>query len=205
MTCARSFPRGPARTLALGLVLATSLAASACGSTSSQFVARPITAAQAAVYDNGIDYVDNPSLLEGQWLETWEREIDQRVTEADAVSYVTISTIRTDADLERRETFRLTAHSDSIRYGTLDQDFVLISARTDAGFGTVRGNDTRILNNRFVLFVRFVQETAEAPMTARWHMSPASEQIVRRVNSLVDARHGDNTDRRRIIIRETRN
>ena len=205
MTRARSFLRGPARHLALGLVLATSLTASACGSTSTARVARPITAAQAAVYDNGIDYVDNPALLEGNWLETWEREIDQRVTDSDVVSYVTISTIRTDADLERRETFRLTAHSDSIRFGTVEEDFVIVSARTDAGFGTVRGNDTRILNNRFVLFLRHVQDEVDGPITTRWHMSPASEPIVRRVYSLVDARHGDNTDRRRIIIRETRN
>ena len=205
MTRARSFPRRPARHLALGLMLATSLAANACGSTSTALVVRPITAAQAAVYDNGIDYVDNPALLEGHWLETWEQEIDQRVTESDVVSYVTISTIRTDADLERRETFRLTAHSDSIRFGTVEEDFVIVSARTDAGFGTVRGNDTRILNNRFVLFLRHVQDEVDGPITTRWHMSPASEPIVRRVNSLVDARHGDNTDRRRIIIRETRN
>ena len=191
--------------LALALAIAAPLAASGCGSTSSELVARPITAAQAAVYDNGIDYVDNPALLEGPWLETWEQEIDQRVTQADAVSYVTISTIRTDADLERRETFRLTAHSDSVRYGQIDEDMVIVSARSDAGFDTVRGNDTRILNNRFVLFLRWVQADANSPRVARWHMSPASDLIVRRVNSLVDARHGDNTDRRRIIIRETQN
>jgi hypothetical protein len=191
--------------LALALAIAAPLSASGCGSTSSELVARPITAAQAAVYDNGIDYVDNPALLEGSWLETWEQEIDQRVSQADAVSYVTISTIRTDADLERRETFRLTAHSDSIRYGQIDEDMVIVSARSDAGFDTVRGNDTRILNNRFVLFLRWVQEDVNSPRVARWHMSPASDLIVRRVNSLVDARHGDNTDRRRIIIRETQN
>lgn len=195
-----------ARTLGHYLALALTVAApTACGSTTSQIVARPITAEQAAVYDNGIDYVDNPSLLEGPWLETWEREIDQRVTNADAVSYVTISTIRTDADLERRETFRLTAHSDSIRYGQIDEDMVIVSARNDSGFDTVRGNDTRILNNRFVLFLRWVQADANSPRVARWHMSPASEPIVARVNSLVAARHGDTTDRRRIIVRETRN
>ena len=199
MTRARTFPG------AIAFAVALALAASGCGSTSARTVARPMTAEQAAVYDNGIDYVDNPALLEGPWLATWEREIDQRVTEADAVSYVTISTIRTDADLEHRETFRLTAHSDSIRYGTIDEDVVIVSARSDAGFETVRGNDTRILNNRFVLFLRWAQADASSPLVARWHLSPASEFIVRRVNSLVDARHGDRTERRRVIIRESSN
>lgn len=200
----RNVLRGAARTTgAIAFALTSSWSYAACGSSAPRIVVTPMTAAQEVVFDNGVDFIDDPTLLEGSWLETWEQEIDARVTGSDVVAYVRITTMRTDVDLERRETHRLVAHIDSLRHGAVEGDDVELVAREgEVGFPTVDGNERRILNQRFVAFLRWTQADPQAPIVPRWHLSPASERIVRRVNSLVEARHAPTEDRRRIIVHD---
>lgn len=174
-----------------------------CGSNAPRIVVTPMTSAQGVVFENGIDYIDDPALLEGSWLETWEQEIDLRVRSADVVGYVRITTMRTDTDLERHETHRLVAHIDTLRLGEgVGEELELVVREGDPGFDTVHNQDRRILNQRFVAFVKWTQESEGMPIVARWHLSPASERVVRRVNSLVEARRAPSDDRRRIIVHD---
>ncbi len=181
--------------LALALV-------AACGAAPTPIVVTPMNAAENAVFENGIDYIEDPSILEGSWSESWEQEIDLRCRTADVVAFVRVVTLRTDSNLERRQTQRLFAHVDSLRFGTLpnDDDLELIARETDPGFPTVQAE--RILNQRFVLFGRWTQDDADAPIVMRWHLSPASERIVRRVNSLIERRRPAEAERRRVIVHD---
>lgn len=189
------------RHLALALACLTLVAS--CGASAPRIVATPMTEAEVVVFENGVDYIDDPTLLEGNWLETWDREIELRVRSADVVAYVRITTMRTDTDLEHRNTHRLIAHLDSVRFGEPGtEDIELVVREDDPGFDTVHEQDRRILNQRFVAFVRWSQSSADAPIVARWHLAPASERIVRRVNSLVDLRRAPTEDRRRIIVHD---
>lgn len=200
-------PSATSSLLATALVLAAAAMApvslAACGSSAPRIVVTPMTSAQGVVFENGVDFIDDPSILEGNWLETWEQEVDLRVRSADVVAYVRITTVRTDTDLERRETHRLVAHIDSLRLGEgVGDDLELVAREGDAGFDTVHDQDRRLLNQRFVAFVKWVQATPEDPIVARWHLSPASERVVRRVNSLVEARRAPTEDRRRVIVHD---
>src|SRR5262245_21455037 len=65
-------------------------------------VTSPFTADLAPVFDNGLDLVRDPRVLEGQWLETWEDDLDRRIASSDVVAVVTVRTLRTDVDLEQR-------------------------------------------------------------------------------------------------------
>jgi hypothetical protein len=162
-----------------------------------------MTQAQSTVFENGVDFIDDPTLLEGSWLETWEQEVDLRVRSSDVIAYVRITTMRTDTDLERHETHRLIAHIDSLRHGeAAGEEIELVVREGEAGFDTVHEQDRRILNQRFVAFVKWTQETPEDPIVARWHLSPASERVVRRVNTLVESRRAPSEDRRRVIIHD---
>ncbi len=202
----RTPTRSPSSTLLRTLVASVVIASlAACGSSAPRIVATPMTSAQGVVFENGVDYIDDPALLEGSWLETWEQEVDLRVRTADVVAYVRISTLRTDTDLERNETHRLVAHIDTLRLGEGVSDgdeLELVVREGDPGFDTVHNQDPRILNQRFVAFVKWTQESEGMPIVARWHLSPASERVVRRVNSLVEARRSPNDDRRRIIVHD---
>ncbi len=187
-------------TLALLSMTSTFAVAGCGGSAAAVRVTSPFTAEHATAFENGIDYIDDPSILEGQWLRSWEEEIDRRVSLSDAIALITVTTLRQDVDLDRRSTYRLIAHVDRQRHGEVPDDLALVVRQGDAGFPSVDGDESRILNQRFVLFVKWADQ--DGRVVARWHLSPAAERIVRRVNTLIERRHTPEEERRRVIVRE---
>ncbi len=163
-------------------------------------VTGPFTDAHRRAFDNGLDLIENPTSLEGAWLRDWEEEIDRRVSLSDVVALVRITTLRVDVDLNRRETYRLIAHVERQRHGELPNEIALVSRQADPGYPTIRTNSERILNQSFVLFLKWADE--EGQVIARWHLSPAADRVVRRVNSLVERRLTPTEERRRVIVRE---
>jgi hypothetical protein len=184
------------------VLAALAVAVAACGGTTMQqlHVSGPFTEEHQAAFENGIDYIEDPTILEGSWLTSWEDEINRRVTLSDAIALVTVTTLRQDLDLDRRSTYRLIVHVDRRRHGDVPDEVVLVVRQADAGFGTVDGNDGRILNQRFVAFLKWVDDNGR--IAARWHLSPAGDRVVRRVNSLVERLRTPAAERRRVIVRE---
>lgn len=180
----------------IGTVLA------ACGPAAPPIVVTgPFTADHEAAFENGIDYIADPTILEGSWLRSWEEDIERRVQLSDAVAFVTVTTVRQDVDLDRHETLRLVARVDRERHGAVPDEISFVVRQGQPGFGTVTGNDARILNQRFVAFVKWAEEGGQ--VVARWHLSPASERVVRRVNTIVERVHTAPEERRTIIVRES--
>ncbi|MDQ3036866.1 MAG: hypothetical protein M3Y87_31020 [Myxococcota bacterium] len=164
-------------------------------------VTGPFTDEHAVAFENGLDLIENPTSLEGAWLRDWEEDIDRRVSLADAIALVEISTVRTDVDLDRRETFRLVARVRRERHGELPDEVTLVTRPTDPGYASIRSNQQRVLNQQFVLFLKWAEEDGQ--VVARWHLSPAADRVVRRVNSLAERRHTPVEERRRVIVRES--
>jgi hypothetical protein len=187
--------------IALG-VISAGVVSAGCGGPAVQAirVTSPFTEEHETAFENGVDYIDDPSILEGSWLHSWEDDIDRRVSLADAVVFVTITTFREDVDLERRKTYRLVARVDRRRHGEVPDEIVLVVRQGEIGFGTVDENHGRLLNQRFVAFLKWVDDGGQ--VVARWHLSPAAERVVRRVNTLVERRHTPTEERRRVIVRE---
>jgi len=186
----------------LGLFGTAACALAACGPAAQPIVVTgPFTAEHETAFENGVDYVADPTILEGSWLRSWEEDIDRRVQLSDAIAFVTITTLRQDVDLDRHETYRLVAHVDRQRHGTVPEELSFVVRQGQPGFGTVQGNDARILNQRFVAFIKWVDDDGQ--IVARWHLSPAAERVVRRVNSIVERVHTAPEERRRVIVRES--
>ncbi|HBQ11932.1 MAG TPA: hypothetical protein DEF51_12560 [Myxococcales bacterium] len=162
----------------------------------------PFTAEHEPAFENGLDMVRDPEALGGAWLRTWEDEIDRRVSLADVVALVTVKTFRTDVDLERNETYRLVTQVDREYLGELEDEVVLSVSASEAGFGTISDNERRILDTQFIAFIKF-QESADGTVRPRWHLSPASEPVARRVRDLLRTRRDvveDDGTRRRVIV-----
>lgn len=176
--------------------------ASGCGGpgTPEIVVTGPFTDEHAVAFDNAVDYFADPSQLEGGWRRDWEEDVDRRVSLADAIGVVEVTTVRTDVDLDRRETYRLLSRVIRERHGDLPDELTLTVRQSDPGYGTVHGNDARILNQRFIAFVKWADE--DGRVVPRWHLSPASDAVIRRVNTLIERRHTPAAERRRVIIRE---
>jgi len=164
-------------------------------------VSGPLTEEHAHAFENGADFIDNPSLLEGSWLRTWQEDLDRRVSLADAVAVVTVSTLRHDVDLEQRETYRVIAHVDDALHGSPPEEVSLVVRQSEEGFSSVEGNEQRILDHRFVAFIKWAQERGQ--IVPRWHLSPLSDGVARRVRSLVERTHAPEDQRQRVIIRDS--
>ena len=178
------------------------LLAFACGG-SEPILGAPFTPEDQQYFDDGVDLIGDPESLEGRWREDWATELDQRVRRADSIIYVRIRTLRTDVDLDRRTTYRLFPESERALLGSLPEDLVLAAREGDAGYAAIRQNEPRILGNALVLFLKWDRPEGAATATARWHLSPATEQVTSRVEYLLERRRGvERTERGRVIVRE---
>jgi len=190
------------------LALVAALPLLACGGASEpvRTNVEPFTAQHEPLFENGVDMVRDPDALGGGWLGTWEDELDRRVSLADVVALVTIRTLRTDVDLDRRETYRLVAHADRVYLGEeqlADEDLLLSVAEGQGGYGTVQNNERRLLDEQFIAFVKWQRDAESGELVPRWHLSPATESVATRVRSLLEQRRDvtvDDGTRRRVII-----
>jgi len=189
----------------LPLLLATLVAlTSACGGDSGVVrTVTPFTAEHEPAFENGLDMVRDPGSLEGAWLETWEDELDGRVTHADLVALITVDTIRHDTDLDRRETFRLIVSVDRRYLGESEDELTLIVREGETGFGTMENHQRRVLDERFIAFIKWQRDEDTGDIRARWHLAQATDQIASRVRDLLVRRREVQTaepGRRRVIV-----
>ena len=71
--------------------------------------------------------------------------------------------VATWTDLEQRDTFRLIAHVEQVRLGEgVPEELTLIAREGDPGFGTIHDNEERVLNQRFVGYLRWTRSESGA-------------------------------------------
>ena len=191
--------------LTLRLSFVSGLLLVACGgSQAGEVTVTPFTTEHEPAFENGLDMVRDPVILDGSWLRTWEEELDRRVTLADAVALVTVVAVRTDTDLDRRDTLRLVTQVETEYFGELEDEVTLSVIEGEPGYGTVEANERSVLNARFVAFVKWQREQ-DGSVRARWHLSPATEALAVRVRSLLRSRRqvADESDgtRRVVVVR----
>jgi len=164
--------------------------------TSSEF-----TEEHAEFFEDGVDYVANPDALEGRWREEWQREMEKRLEYSDFIGVVTVTTLRTDIDPGRRTSFRLMTAVDKRLFGEAPKGGITLLVRDgQPGYETVAGNQRRILDEHFVAFVKWYEDDNEL-ISAHWHLSPASDIILDRVQELI-LRREDATSRVRVVTHE---
>src|SRR5690606_10183915 len=118
----------------------------------------------------------------------WEDELARRVGFADVVALVTIRTLRTDLDLERRRTYRLITHVDRVYLGErVGEEIVLTVREGEGGFGTVETNEGQLLDRQYFVFLKWA-EGDDGMVRARWHLSPATDQVASRVRAALQRR-----------------
>ncbi|MCA9610910.1 MAG: hypothetical protein KC619_35190 [Myxococcales bacterium] len=186
----------------LPLLFSVLLLWSACGGPVERVVT-PFTDEHEPLFENGLDLIRDPAGMEGSWLETWEQELDARITHADLVLLVRVQTIRQDTDLDRRDTFRLIVHVDRKYLGEVEDELTLVTREDDGGFQTVESNERRLLDEQFIAFVKWQRDEETLEVIPRWHLSPATDAVVERVRALLETRRQiiqQQPGRQRVII-----
>lgn len=173
------------------LVLSLSALLVACGGApAARRVVTPMTPDAELAFENGIDFLGDPGLLEGNWLEQWDRDLRARSELSDAVLLVRVRAVHENEDLARDRSYRLSVHVETVRFGTgIEDDLTFVARSNEPGYASVHDNESRLLAEQFVAFLRWV-ETPEGEIVPRWHLSPGSPGVMRRVNQILnDRRH----------------
>jgi hypothetical protein len=167
-------------------IAAVSLAAYGCGGGFA--VGRPWDAAsEATVFDDGIDLVDDPAKLSGEWAFRARQEIDARSNLADMIAVVSIGSVQTTKDMDGTEARRIDARVIDTVYGSApDKALVLKSSASSLGNAVITRNEGR-LSGEFIVFLRWF-ELEDGTIGHHFHLSPNAPAILEKVRAHVRAR-----------------
>lgn len=168
----------------LALVLVP-LAASCAGSVPGPEVTSPFTARDEKLFDDGLDLMEDPDALHGQWREDWENELSDRLERADAIVEGEVIAVHADQNPDKRVNYRVVISVRKVHRGQLGEgvtEVALVSREGAVGYGSIASNPQRILRLPFVAFMKY----AEAPVRpfAHFHMTPPSIALRRGLATL---------------------
>jgi hypothetical protein len=171
------------------VIVVLSLAASACGG---GFVAGRAwdAEAEATIFDDGVDLVDDPAKLSGEFEDGARRALEIRAATADLTALVEVTSIQTTKDVDGTEARRIGAELTEILYGKApDPSIAFESAATALGNQLITRHERR-LAGPFVIFVRWF-DRPDGSLGSHFHLSPSSPAVM----ELVRGRIGDRIKR----------
>jgi len=143
-----------------------------CAGASRSAPATEFRPADVALFDNAVDLVDAPVIVEGAWSGGFER----RVGRADLIAVVRVASLSSDL-VKRRSTYRLTASVRERLKGSSANEIVLRVHDDDPGYQSVRVNEERLLREPFIAFVKWEGDPKSPDLIAHWHLSPDSAAV----------------------------
>lgn len=167
------------------MVLVTAGLTACAGSVPGPEVTSPFTAEDEQLFDDGIDLMEDPDALHGQWRQEWEQELSGRLERSDAIVEGEVVAVHEDQNPDKRVNYRLVMNVRKVHRGHLGKGVIevsLISREGAVGYGSIASNPERILRRPFVAFMKYV----EAPMRpfAHFHMTPPSIALRRGLAAL---------------------
>jgi hypothetical protein len=156
-----------------GLVAAWLLASSCGGSRGGPgAVQSPFLPEDEALFDGGVEFVDDPEKLTGRWRADWESELAARVARADVVLVGEVVATRHGADGEGSAFHDLKIEVDDVLVGSIDESIELRSLARDPGHRTLARAGDRLLGGKYVAFLKWAEE--DGKVRGRFHLAHAS-------------------------------
>jgi hypothetical protein len=174
---------GTARALVFFLLLMSS--ASCAGTVPGPEVTSPFTARDEQLFDDGVDLMEDPDALHGQWREDWEHELSGRFERSDAIVEGEVVAVHADENPDKRVNFRVVMNVRKVHRGHLGAgvtEVALTSREGAVGYRSVASNPQRILRLPFVAFMKYVEESGRP--TAHFHITPPSVALRRGLATL---------------------
>ena len=169
----RSPPSGRARVDAVRLLIAAIACwGIGCAGVSSNVPASAFRPSDAALFDNAVDLVEGPVIVEGEWSGAFE----QRVGRADLIAVVRVDSLSSDL-VKRRSAYRLTVSVEEYIVGSSAKELVLLVRDDESGYRSVRINEDWLLRNSCVVFIKWEADSESPELTTHWHISPDSPAV----------------------------
>ncbi|MGB8222542.1 MAG: hypothetical protein WCF10_08135 [Polyangiales bacterium] len=151
-----------------------------CASTSSNVPSSDFRSTDVALFDDAIDLVDAPVIVEGQWTGGFER----RVSRADLIAAVHVGSLSSDL-VKRRSAYRLNVKVGERLKGSSSHEIVLRVRDDDPGYESIRVNEDRLLSHPWIAFVKWEADSKSPELIAHWHLSPDSPAVRDKVDFLL--------------------
>ena len=129
-------------------------------------------ASDLELFDNAVDTVDSPVIVEGEWSGAFER----RVGRADLIAVVEVDSLASDL-VKRRSAYRITLKVEQRLKGSSSEELVFRVTDEEPGYETVRAHEDRLLHDPFIAFVKWEAQGKSNDPLPRWHLSPDSEAV----------------------------
>jgi hypothetical protein len=166
-----------------------------CGSACSSQAAQgprprsPFTADDAALFEDGIDLIENPDQLEGQWKTDWDRDLDRRIAQSDFVALGSVTTLRDDSDLESRTSYQIVLAIERTLAGDAHgSELTLISRQGSGGYSSVEKQRKQLLGRKLTAFVKYAAGDGDS-VVSHFHLSAPSSAVLERVGASETRKH----------------
>jgi hypothetical protein len=170
----------------VGCVVVGLLGTLGCATTGFQ-AGEPFSPGEARFFDDGLDLIEDLSVLSGEWAFQAEDELIGRVQLADLVAEVDILAVQLSTDIDGKESRRIDIQVEKILLGAAPGKTIsLMASEASKGFITILRNEQR-LSGRKLAFVRFYNDEAGV-LRSRFHLSPASQALRASVQRRVEQR-----------------
>jgi hypothetical protein len=179
--------------LVLWTVLAGTL--SACGAQaaqgptpSSEFGVR-----ETQLFEDGVDLIEDPQGLEGKWRDDWEADLNERISKSDVIASGTVTTVRTDIDLDKRTNYRVVFALDHALKGDKPSpEITLVTRQGAAGYASIERDRQNMLGRKLVVFVKYaapIEGSGNSAVISHFHLSPNSPVVLDRVGEFESRKH----------------
>ncbi len=145
----------------------------------------PFTAEMGRHFDDSVDYMSNLDEIGGRLAADFRAQIEYLARNSDLVAITRIETVTVSQDPDGTQSYRLTAEVlEGIRGQVPEGNRVALRAtQGQPGYNTVQGRQERLGANNWLLFVKWYTDGL-GEVRPHWHLSPASEGLVRRIRIL---------------------
>jgi hypothetical protein len=159
-------------------LIAALLCASACGSDKRVVQPGEFTKQHELLFDDGVDLIEDPDALQGRWLSDWQRELEQRLEDADVVASGRVTTVREEINPEQRASFHLLFLKRKAFKGKPRNELSLSAAEGASGYASVQQNREHVIDRDMIVFVRYAV-SADGAVTPHFHLMPQSKAVMR--------------------------
>ena len=150
-------------------------------------VGEPWNITETRFFDDGADLLDDPLKLTGRNRIDQKALIEGRASTADFIAVVDLLSIQTARDANGQVQKYLSARTIKNLYGRIPADeFRLVSRPASSGYVLIERYEAG-LKGKFIVYVRWFKRPDQT-LGHHFHLSPASDVLVRRVEEQVQNR-----------------
>lgn len=153
------------------LITAIACVGIACAGASSNTAVTDFRPTDAALFDNAVDLISEPVIVEGE-----HGAFERRTARADLVAAIRVQSLHSEF-VKRRSAYRLDVKVKDRLKGESTKELVLRVSDDEPGHRSVELHEDRLVHDPFIAFIKWEAVSGSPDLVAHWHLSPDSQAV----------------------------